>query len=210
MTVLEIEAHGRRARMERQPGKIGKCWAAGKPYEAPLLEHIYRQQFGGLAVDAGANFGNHTIWMAAMCGLQVAAFEPLQHAILARNVALNGLDDGRVEVHPVALGAADGHAETVGKGKLDVGVGTIPVRTLDSYQLADVAVIKADVEDMEPDLLRGGEQTIRRDRPVIYAEAHDGQHDLLADVLEPWGYRHVGSHNAKESVTPVEEWRWRP
>lgn len=202
-----LSAHGRRYCMEAQPGKITRCVRAGRPYEAPLLEHIFTQEFEGVAVDAGANFGNHTLWMAVMCGLHVEAFEPIQHQVLARNVAHNGLDEDRVRIHPVALGAAAGTATHVAKGTLDPQAdGTIPVATLDSFDLHDVAVIKADVEDMEPAVLAGGEQTIRRDRPVIFAEAHPGQHDKIAAVLKPWGYTMTAALNAPESTTPVERW----
>lgn len=207
MTVLEMEAHGKLCKLEERPGKIGKCWRAGRFYEQPLLDHIYRQGFEGVAVDAGANFGNHTIWLAVVCGLRVAAFEPLQQDILTRNVALNNLQR-QVQVEPVALGASNGVAETVGKGRLETGRGGLAVRTLDSFGLTDVSVMKVDIEGMEADCLQGGERTIRRDLPVIYAEAWDGEYEGdIAKVLEPWGYRLVRTHNAKESVSPVGEWR---
>lgn len=206
MRINTITAHGRTIHMEEQPGKMGRCWRAGAPYERPLLERIYDQGFTGRAIDAGANFGNHTLWMAGVCGLRVEAFEPQpkQAAVLRRNVALNDLDVG---THELALGAERGVAELIDKGRFELGRGSTFVKPLDSYGFTDVAVIKADVEDMEPDVLAGAEETIRRCRPVIYAEAHEGQHDLIAAVLEPW-YSVTGSYNAKESVTPVEEWTW--
>lgn len=206
MKPVILEAHGVTLRCDPEyPGRMTQCWREGRPYEAPLLEHIYRQGFDGLAVDAGASYGNHAVWLAAVCGLAVVAFEPLHHEILLRNVKLNGLTR-KVTVAPVALGAESGRARAVSAEKLEVGAGDIPVRTLDSYGLTDVAVVKADVEDMEPDVLRGGEQTIRRDRPVIYAEAHEGQHGRIAAVLLPWGYEMTGEFNSEESVALVEEW----
>jgi len=205
-TILTLERHDRSYRMEYSPGKIAACVAAGRPYEAPLLEHIYRQRFTGLAVDAGANIGNHTLWFAVMCGLRVAAFEPIHADVLRRNVALNGLED-RVQVEPVALGDTDGAATHIGKGRLEVGAGPIPIRRLDDYHLSDVALIKADVEGMEAFVLRGGVETIRRDRPVVYAEAWDDTyHQGIADVLEPLGYARTKRFHGKDSATPVEGW----
>jgi FkbM family methyltransferase len=188
--ILTLERHGRAYSMWVWPGKIAACMRAGKPYEEPLLEHIREQGFAGTVVDAGANLGNHSVWFAVMCGLRVEAFEPLPHCLeqLHANVARNDLGD-RVTVHPVALGADSALAGHAGKGRLHVGSGPIKVRSLDDYHLIDVSVIKIDVEGMEPEVLRGGERTIRRDRPVIFAEEWgQPEHDAIAAVLEPWGY----------------------
>jgi FkbM family methyltransferase len=157
-------------------------------------------------VDAGANIGNHTIWLAVVCGLEVAAFEPIKHAELDANLALNGLS-GQVAVHRVALGDEDTTALHMGKGRLDTGKGALPVRMLDSFGLEGVSVIKADVEGMEPAVLQGGEETIRRDRPVIFAEEWgQSEHDAIAGVLEPWGYTMMSRFHGKGSATPVGRW----
>lgn len=204
--VLELEAHGVTLRLYDGGGKIPACWRAGKPYERPLLEHIYAERFRGVAVDAGANIGNHTLWLSGVCGLDVVAFEPIKHAELSRNVALNGLNR-RVQIAPVALGANAGTALHVGKGRLDPARGALPVRRLDDYDLNDVVVIKADVEGMEADVLAGGEGTINRCRPVIFAEEWGpSEHEALAAVLEPWGYQMVKRFHGKDSATPVGRW----
>jgi len=187
-------------------GSIARTWKLGLWYEAPLLLHIQAQQFHGLAVDAGANIGNHALWLALACGLQVVAFEPLYHRLLARNVAQNGAGE-LVTVHPCALGIGEQLAEHVGKDALKVGAGTIPVRALDNFDLRGVVLIKADVEFMEPDVLLGGERTIRRDRPVIYAEVHPGHEAALVAVLAPWGYVQTKRFHSQQNATPVEEWR---
>lgn len=204
--VLSITAHGRTIHLHDAEEKIPKYWRTGKPYEHRLLGHIYQQKFSGVAVDAGANIGNHTIWFAAVCGLDVVAFEPVKHADLAANVALNDLGD-RVRLERVALGATEDTALHVGKGRLNAGRGNLPVRTLDSYKLKNVSVIKADVEGMEPQVLQGGEETIRRDRPVIFAEEWgETEHAAIAAVLEPWGYRLTRRLHGKDSPTPVGRW----
>jgi FkbM family methyltransferase len=204
--VLTLTAHGRSIRLYDAQGKIPACWRAGVPYEKPLLDHIYAERFTGLAVDAGANIGNHTLWFAGICGLDVAAFEPIKHTELARNVDLNELGD-KITVHPSALGVIDGQALHVGKGRLATGKGTLPVRDLDGYGLTDVAVIKVDVEGMEPQVLAGAEYTIRDQRPVIFAEEWgQPEHAAIAAVLEPWGYRLTRRFSGKGSATPVGRW----
>ncbi|HEV2927277.1 MAG TPA: FkbM family methyltransferase, partial [Propionibacteriaceae bacterium] len=64
------------------------------------------------------------------------------------------------------------------------------VRTLDSFDFRDVALLKIDVEGMEQAVIRGGLDTIARSRPVIYAEAWDDSYrDATGALLEPLGYR---------------------
>lgn len=203
---LTLASHGRTYRLAVWPGKVASCMRAGRPYEQPLLEHIRQQQFPGTAVDAGANLGNHTMWMAVMCGLQVVAFEPLWHETLTHNVQLNRLG-GRVRVEPVALGGISGTAEHTGRGRLHAGTGDVPVRRLDDYQLTNVSLIKADVEGMEPALLRGAEATIRRDRPVIFAEEWgQPQHLAIAAVLGPWRYAMTRRFLGYNRTTVVGRW----
>jgi hypothetical protein len=50
----------------------------------------------------------------------------------------------------------------------------VSVVTLDALGLPECAIIKIDVEGMEPQVLSGGAETIERCRPVIYFEAKTG------------------------------------
>lgn len=199
-----IEAHGASYRIENPGGLIGRPIAEGRPYEQKLLELIYQEGHRGVALDIGAHVGNHTLWLAAICGLEVHAFEPLHAARLRANVDLN--PDLSIVAHAVALGAESGvFAQIVGKDQLAISDGGgIPVIRLDDLALNEVSVVKIDVEDMEPQVLRGGAETIARNRPVIYAEARDAKaHARLAEVLEPWGYEMTVR---VKTATPVERW----
>lgn len=192
-------------RLWRHPGKIAGYWRRGKVYEGPLLTRIRRAGYRGVALDIGANVGNHTLWMAMVCRLRVVAFEPVEVRDLADNVALNGLRR-QVRVEPAALGDQPGTAHHTGAGRLSPG-GGLPVRTLDSYGLRGVRLVKIDVEGMEPAVLRGGEMTIRRDRPTIWAEEHDQpEHDAIAAVLEPWGYAMAQRLHRRGAATPMGRW----
>lgn len=207
MAEITISAHDRTYRIDVDPDGLigGRIHASGQPYEAPLLEHMYERRFKGVAVDVGAHVGNHALWLAAVCELEVWAFEPLVCTELERNVELNGLG-GRLHAVGVALGDEVGAARSVGKGRLELdAAGDVPVRPLDEYELTDVAVVKIDVEDMEPWVLRGAVDTIRTSRPVIFAEARDDVcHQAIADVLEPW--RYTMTQRFGVNWTPVECW----
>lgn len=205
MTEIQIEAHGRRYKIEVDPAShIGKAIASSKgPYEPAMLEHIYEAGFAGIAVDAGAHIGNHSLWLARICQLDVVAFEPVHHQELLANAKRNRLGQ-KIRVEPLALGDVETRAAYRGEGRLKLHRGDIPVRTLDSFELTDVALLKIDVEDMEPHVLRGGEKTIRRDRPAIFAEARDEACSAaIAAVLERWGYSRTTVLNTS---TPTERW----
>lgn len=206
MAELTISAHSRSYRVGDPDGLIGKALRAGTPYEARVLEHIYRKGLTGLAVDVGASVGNHALWFAAICGLRVIAVEPLDHVRLSENVALNpGLD---IDVWPMGLGDEPGQAKVIGPPSHVVGEsfpadGTVPIGRLDDFDLRDVALLKIDVEGMEPQVLRGARETILRERPAIFAEAETEEaRKRNAAVLEPLGYARGKTFGA----TPLDEW----
>jgi FkbM family methyltransferase len=152
------------------------------PYESTMLEDMRsRLSPGDLVIDAGANIGNHTMYLAA-AGCRVAAFEPnpaLAHA-LRTSVALNGLED-KVEVRELALGKAEGKGrfvkeipENLGAQSIGGGDGPLTISPLDAVTLpVPVKAIKIDVEGMEFDVLDGAAGLIGRDRPIVYVECSD-------------------------------------
>lgn len=175
-------------------GRLDADLARGLPYEARLLEEIRELGLAGVAVDVGAHVGNHTLWLAVICGMRVAAFEPdvTAYTWLSRNVAGNQLRS-RVTTYPVALGAqatrGDWDHRTKGVLRPDV-LGSVPIHVLDAYALEHVSVIKIDVEGHEPDVLRGATRTLQRWRPVVYAEGiSKASRRRVGAVLEPLGYR---------------------
>lgn len=220
MPIVGFEYHDASYRLHADPAShIGRRIIEGRqPYEYPLLEDFYaisRRQHGrtgAVAVDVGAHIGNHTLWLAAVCGLTVHSFEPDPDTVaeLSRNVILNQLTD-QVTIHQAALGAVSGRAEPAGKGiwakTKKKGEGTVEIRRLDSYKLRGVRLMKLDIEDAEPEALKGAKLTIRRNQPVIYAEARsEAAQGRLRAVLEPMGYEHVDTFNGRLVASPVERW----
>jgi len=186
-----IEAHGHKYALDIEPDShIGRqIHERGEPYEAKLLEHMYEQRFTGRALDIGAHVGNHALWMAVVCGLKVVAFEPQTPDELRWNVQLNKAEQ-IVQVEDCALGEVFGDASPMGQGRLKLDKdGDIPIRPLDAYGFEQVSVMKIDVEDMEPEVLRGALVTIEKCQPTIFAEArNDICHRSIQEVLEPMGY----------------------
>jgi FkbM family methyltransferase len=184
---------------------------SGDFYEPAMLDDMrQRVQPGDLALDVGANIGNHSVFLAAVCDVRVQAFEPYAylHSLLLENVRINAIEN-MVQAHGFALGDAPGLArlevapvEKLGMTKLalaDDGPGPqVRIEALDRLDIAGrVALLKMDVEGMELNVLRGGEHRIRADRPIIYAEAHsDVQFQEIAAFLTEFGYSPQGVFNA--------------
>lgn len=176
-------------------------------YEADMLEQIHERAIPDtVAIDVGANIGNHTVFLAAVCGLRVEAFEPSPRlfAILQRNVTLNDLTD-RVTLHRCAAGSIAGRGRLVAGPEANLGqtrvqpgpAGEVDIVPLDSLEIVGtVSVLKIDVEGMELEVLRGAANLIRRHRPTIYVEAQDDEsRTALAAFLGQFGYCNLAEFN---------------
>lgn len=217
--ILTLTLHERSYRMYDTGGKISRSMRAGVPYEHGLLEEVYqrtkRGQFPGLAIDVGANIGNHTLWMNMICRLPVVAIEPITVPMLRANLALNNLTNStEVTVLPYAVGAMASLLVHESKGQLRPWRGKadhpedhpsiVKGVPLDSLDLRAVSLIKIDVEGMEADVLRGARRLLTRDRPVVYAEFWDlDKFDEIEQVLHPLGYRNT---RVFEMGTPLGRW----
>lgn len=183
----------------------------GQFYEQQMLDQIGpRLPKGSLVLDVGANIGNHTVYFSKVLGLSVIAFEPNPRAqrLLKENVRINEVAD-LVEIHDVALGREDGEANiqdndpnNLGRASVNTSTALDPANTVQVRRLDDIvanrrpALIKIDVEGMEPEVLRGAEGVIRRHTPLLLIEAATSEQlaEIEALVL-PWGYRRSAVYN---------------
>lgn len=160
-------------------------------YEAPLplLMMATLLRVEGCFVDVGANTGIYVVMAGVLTeDRNIYAFEPLPAvAKIARgNIEANALTR-RVTLHEVALsdvaGTASLHIPDPGHGLIETSASLerdfkashtvigVPVETLDNFSIKEtVGVIKVDIEGHEHAFLRGAVETIRRDRPLIFAE----------------------------------------
>lgn len=151
------------------------------------LRDILAETRPELALDVGANIGNHALVIARYVNTLVA-FEPVPfiHDVLVENVALNRLNN----VHIVQGALSDTAAErkihlpvggNLGTASLEVEPGardaTYTIRTFigDTYLRAHFAgksldFIKIDVEGHEPQALMGLRHTIRACQPLVLME----------------------------------------
>lgn len=164
----------------------------------------------GVAIDVGANIGNHTIFFSTIFP-EVISFEPgpSNCMILKANLRLNRI--GNVTLVEKALGAK---AEVVVLGNNDpenTNAGFSVVSGMEASlhdsmkvevvrgddELArlgvinEISIIKIDVEGFEPYVLQGLEQTILKHRPIIFWEAFTcDTAKPSVEILRGMGYRY--------------------
>lgn len=199
---IEFRAKDRTIRMCDNGGVMARHYRKDMFYEPHMLEYICSLDLAGRYVDVGANIGNHTVYFDLLCpSTSVEAFEPDRDSfdILEENARLNPL--GHTSLHPVGLSDRAG-ACTAQIGRKTVDFET---RTLDSYGFEGVALIKVDIEGMEPAFLRGALGTLARCRPLLFIEANSDE-DMAGqeEVLLPAGYARTGR---QWNASPTFEWR---
>lgn len=176
--------------------------------ELEILENFAPR--GGAVVDIGANVGAIAVPLAAHVGSDgvVYAFEPFRMLFqyLNANVAVNGLLNVHTYHCALSNSSVPSRVQAVGPSLLDgqnagsfrvFEDGTlnaaqresmsnermedVEVRTLDSFELPRVDLIKIDVEGHAPFVLEGAVETLRKHQPLIWFEEHS---KVLPEVLK--------------------------
>jgi FkbM family methyltransferase len=142
-------------------------------------------------VDVGAHIGLWA-WNFEPYFNHIEAFEPVpaHRECFEKNVLEAAVTN--VTLHGFALGDREGkvaiYSNPISSGDSWVktgAVGKTPMRTLDSFKLADVDLIKVDCEGYEEFVLRGAENTLVTWKPVICVEQ---KRDMAAKFgLKPQG-----------------------
>lgn len=167
----------------------------------------------GVVIDAGANFGYHSLWFSQFCPKGcVYAFEPsppLWEQLVA-HLKLN--PDASIQPQPKALDATNGEQEffvakqdnTGMGGFVDTGnasgmVVQVPSIRLDDFisekGVTSIDLVKMDVEGAEIRALKGMPHILQAIRPILLVECstatlacHGEKLSTLYDVLSRFGY----------------------
>lgn len=138
---------------------------------------------GDTFVDAGANIGYLSLAAAAVVGKNgfVHAFEPVKstYALLKNNAELN--EFSQINCHPLGLGSRNEEAVIYSEDQNRGGASIVNQRSeqkeiiqicpLDTILEGEkVDLLKVDVEGYEFEVLKGAEQTIRKNHPAIILE----------------------------------------
>jgi FkbM family methyltransferase len=134
-------------------------------------------------LDIGTNIGYHALAINQLVGCPVLAFEPHPNHF---SVAAYNCKDKPIKIYNTALGSKNGTMiisnfdENILGNYGEVGVNNegieVQVIKLDNLEdLAEVTLMKIDVEGAELDVLKGAAKTIKNQRPVIFYEAIDSE-----------------------------------
>lgn len=179
---------------------------SGEP-EVTQLDTFIRSD--GISLDIGAAYGLYS-WHLSRLTKGCIAFEanPESAAVLMKrlpgvvvhSVALSS-KNGVTKLRIPKMGALEltGYATVEDKYNLDHFQESreleVLMRTIDSFNLNNVCFIKIDVEGHELEVLKGGEQTIRRDKPDILVEISDFNAGEFESNVEIWlshfGYKRI-------------------
>lgn len=171
-----------------------------------LLDTFRPQMEGKTVVDVGANLGNHALAFAEVAA-RVIALEP--HPLIFQLLSLNCRSYGHVV--PLNIGASDREARVraasspakFGSTRItddpepDEEVSEFTVRRLDALselQEGPVGLMKIDVEGHEEQAIRGAEELLRRDQPIVVLEQNapviDNGWSPALELLRSFGYDH--------------------
>lgn len=188
---------------------------------APLRDRFSQN----VALDVGANIGNHTLFMSSRFR-QVLAFEPSDVAslLLRANLRLNRAEN----VEPFTIGLSDLNALKTLAPKEENNLGSnaittmgIPVEGAEQVELrrgddvlagcrdlGRVALVKIDVEGHEIEVLRGLAKTLSAHQPIILFETSNKYGERGSDEILAF-LRSVGYHNFYTLVKdlPFPQWR---
>lgn len=158
-----------------------------------------------LALDVGANIGNHTLYFSRIFDT-VIAFEPSQalNLVLRANIVRNGRKN--VEVFCCGLGEEQGTAFVKNINEQNTGMveleginagGAHRENTVDVCKADDlilgrkrpIGFVKVDVEGMEVAVLKGMRECLIRDKPLIGFESRNAEEgDAVVECLSNSGY----------------------
>lgn len=143
-------------------------------------------------VDAGSNVG---MWTRALMQdfEQVHCFEP--NPVFNECWKKNIPADQNAVLHEVGLGDKESTAtfKQPLHQMLDRTPGDIKIKTLDSFELTNIDFIKIDVDGYEDLLVKGAQQTISNNSPVINIEMKRAKRKdvvrIAEDILVHLGYK---------------------
>ncbi len=186
---------------------IGHCINLEGVFEHRDLETFfewigqYKGVFDGLAIDIGANIGNHSLFFSDFFK-KVLSFEPNPrtfkvlsiNAEMASNITCFNLGisssnrEGNLNVSGTNMGGSFVSSSPTSNSQI------IKLQTLDSL-LDDserIKLIKIDVEGHEYDALVGSEATIKKHNPMILFEQRETDFSAgkskVVDLLKSYGY----------------------
>lgn len=155
-------------------------------------------------IDAGANIGNHTTYLAGrLPRLKIVSFEmnPRTYAYLDGNVKASGYTN--IETHNFGLsdqpgfcGIRQNSANPLGGAQLDMKSGgrDVELIKIDDYLAGSPPAgrcifLKLDVEGHEENVLKGADKLLQQHQPMIFVELKEvAEFRRVSELLSGYGY----------------------
>ena len=222
----EVDVHGHRMILDAVDSLGLAAFRTYEPVTTDLLRELVRP--GDVAIDVGAHIGYHALLLARAVGPsgRVIAFEPepANHALLVRNIELNGYDN--VEVVPKAVADRSGltslylSQSNLGDHRLYDTSETrqaieVPITTLDD-EIADrygrVDFVKVDTQGTEAAVLAGMKRLLNVEpKPKLLLElwpeglrAAGTDPHAFVDDLRTMGYELFALDEIRGTFAPLE------
>ncbi|MGZ3732127.1 MAG: FkbM family methyltransferase [Parachlamydiaceae bacterium] len=177
---------------------------------APWEENIHAElkkytKPGTTAIDIGGHMGTHTLNLSRLVGENgsVHVFEPRVKMFTELVINMNLNDCKNISFHRRALGNENRQVTMYIPQPNNEGMAcirdsapdseneTAKMERLDDYHLSKVSIIKMDVEGFEMEVIKGGLETILRNKPVMLIEIFQGPDNLhRIHTIESLGYTH--------------------
>tara|TARA_Y100000992_G_scaffold299963_1_gene267661 strand:- start:1005 stop:1748 length:744 start_codon:yes stop_codon:yes gene_type:complete len=196
-------------------------WKKGLIYEIDLLKKLQDLNLKGTYVDAGAHFGNHTIYFSKFCMCnKIISIEghPLNYLYLSKNIELNNCKNTisynrvisnidnklcRMNTYIKNTGFSGVVDENSTKFLSPTNLENTSI-TLDTLlkDEVDISLIKFDIELHEYKGLLGCEKIIQKFKPVIVIENHKNNKDYqnILNFLKKHNYSTDGFSYAQNTL----------
>lgn len=174
--------------------------------------------FEGIALDIGANIGNHSLFFSDYYK-KVLSFEP--NFTTFQLLSINSKIVNNVECFNYGISSTDNVAnfeinmQNIGGGRVISEKNTsekkVNLRRLDSLSyinMNNIKLIKIDVEGHEYEVLQGAAETIKKQKPLIIFEQHISDfvnnRSKAIELIKSYGYNKFAC--IEKSPSPVESW----
>ena len=133
----------------------------------------------------------------------IYSFEPskISYSYLIKNIDLNMLNN--VKHYNLAVGDKECNVgltnnDNLFLNEIDIDGTDVKMITIDSLKLENIGMIKIDAEGFEIQVLRGLNDTIKINKPILFIEIHDHNYDEYEEYLKSISYKiqkRVGEYN---------------
>ena len=174
-------------------------------------------------IDIGANIGNHSLFFTEFLKYdKIYCFEPFSSNAELLRENLKGKNS---EIFEIALSDREGKFKLYNSEKANSGgfslvpyenisyevLPSIPVKTLDSFHLENISMIKIDVEANELNVLNGAVKTIIKNRPYLFIEdLHHGYPNLFDSNRFDRFFHEIGYLKKEENIAKSFMDLWIP